>query len=212
MKLKWLCLLFSTPLLLLATYPVASARAALALPPTAAAIGGEIPINSTAVLRATFERPPADGRMSLLLRSGVYKLTRQLRVHRIDVSLRGEGEGATIDAQGFSRHFDVALGGRLHLERVHLINGGSQASGGTALVRHGGTLSTVSVCIEDSIAADTGGAVASYDTGMSLVMLNTTMVPEECMVSDLAFSPDGTRIVSACQFAPTMHMWNASGA
>ena len=51
------------------------------------------------------------------------------------MTLRSQGEGATIDAQGCSRHFDVSYGGELHLERVHLVNGGMQAKGGAVQVQ-----------------------------------------------------------------------------
>ena len=56
----------------------------------------------------------------------------QLRVHNMNATLRSEGDGATLDAQGLSRHFDVALGGRLHLERVHT----DPQHGGVAMAAH----------------------------------------------------------------------------
>ena len=71
----------------------------------------------------------------------------QLRVHVAHMTLRSVGAGATLDARNCSRHFDVAFGGTLELERVHLVNGGAQASGGAVKVRHGRTL------IEDMTAA-----------------------------------------------------------
>ena len=47
-----------------------------------------------------------------------------LLVHRKRVAFYSEGTGAILDAGGLSRHFDVAYGGALALDRVHLINGG----------------------------------------------------------------------------------------
>ena len=47
-----------------------------------------------------------------------------LLVHRKRVAFYSEGTGAILDAGGLSRHFDVAYGGALALDRVHLTNGG----------------------------------------------------------------------------------------
>ena len=70
-------------------------------------------------------------------------------VHHSDVTIIGDN-GTMIDAEGYSRHFDVALGGRLHLENLHLLGGGSEMIGGSILVRYGGSLTTNNVRMTDS--------------------------------------------------------------
>ena len=82
-----------------------------------------------------------------------------MAVHQSNVTISSDGSGAIIDAEGLSRHFDVALGGRLHLENLHLLNGGFEASGGSVLVRNGGTLTTSNVHISDSRVFSTLTAV-----------------------------------------------------
>jgi hypothetical protein len=74
-----------------------------------------------------------------------------LPVYHYDVVIIG-GNGAMIDAEGISRHFDVALGGRLHLENVHLTGGGFEMAGGSVLVRQGAVLTTNKVKITNSVA------------------------------------------------------------
>ena len=125
-------------------------------------------MNTTAALRHALAHPPPDGRIELRLPEGnVYNLScMQLAIHNIDATLRSEGAGALLDAGGYTRHFDVALGGRLHLEGVRLVNGnngGGQVSGGAALVRFGGELRAANVIIEDSEAVQQGGAIAVQD-------------------------------------------------
>ncbi|EOD27539.1 hypothetical protein EMIHUDRAFT_468827 [Emiliania huxleyi CCMP1516] len=82
----------------------------------------------------------------------------QLHVHVAHVTLLSVGAGATLDARNCSRHFDVAFGGTLELERVHLVNGGAQASGGAVKVRHGGTLIATESSIEGSSVVSLDGA------------------------------------------------------
>lgn len=55
----------------------------------------------------------------------------QIIIHYSNVTILSDGAGATIDAGGHSRHFEVAHGGSLHLENVRLINGGVPSSGGS---------------------------------------------------------------------------------
>ena len=157
-------------LLLLAFLPLARGQSAASAVIDASPLPthhrqGVLTVNTTAALRHALAHPPPDGRIELRLPEGnVYNLScMQLAIHNIDATLRSEGAGALLDAGGYTRHFDVALGGRLHLEHVHLINGGGQVSGGAALVRFGGELSAVNVVIEDGEAVKQGGAVAVQD-------------------------------------------------
>ena len=83
----------------------------------------------------------------------------QVAVHQSNVTIRSDGVGATIDAEGLSRHFDVAKGAQLHLENLRLVNGGFEMSGGSILVRNGGTLTTSNVHISNSRAFSTLTAV-----------------------------------------------------
>lgn len=83
-----------------------------------------------------------------------------LAIHHSNVRITGSN-GTTIDAEGFSRHFDVALGGRLHLENINLRGGGAYGIGGSILVRHGGTLTTNNVHISDSRAHEVHSEVST---------------------------------------------------
>eukprot|EP00966_Prymnesium_polylepis_P291533 6733395-Prymnesium_polylepis.1 len=113
-------------------------------------------------MRDAVARPPANGQVRLYLPAGS-RFTlggEHIAIHHADVTLASDGEGAEIDAEGLSRHFDVALGGKLHLEKVHLVNGGFEMSGGSVLVRNGGTLSAINALISDSeVLATSGTAV-----------------------------------------------------
>jgi hypothetical protein len=82
-------------------------------------------VATTAQLRDALERSDANGRVTLYLPEGnVYPLNgTQLHIPSIHASLKSDGAGATLDAQGMSLHFDVAPGGQLHLHRVHTRGG-----------------------------------------------------------------------------------------
>ena len=97
--------------------------------------------------------PQGNGKVRIYLAEGArYHLGGALLpVHHFDVTIIG-GDGATIDAEGLSRHFDVALGGKLHLENVHLTGGGFEMTGGSVLIRLGAALTTNNVEITDSRA------------------------------------------------------------
>ena len=71
--------------------------------------------------KGALERTDATRRVALHLPEGnVYRLNgTQLHIRNIHTSLHSEGVGATLDAQGISRHFDVAPGAQLHFHRVH---------------------------------------------------------------------------------------------
>ena len=100
------------------------------------------------------------GNILIYLQEGkVYRLGGDLLpVHHYNVAIVG-GEGTTIDAEGFSRHFDVALGGRLHLENIHLTGGGSEMTGGSVLVRLGAALTANNLTITDTSAFSVGMTV-----------------------------------------------------
>ena len=167
---------------------------------------------TTAELRTALENPPPDGVVTLHLPQGNrYNLSgAQLRIHNINATLRSQGEGATLDAQGLSRHFDVALGGRLHLERVNLLHGGFEWTGGTALVRFGGIMTTNNVYIADSAAVDKGGAVAvhNYNDGLREMLHSAT----GSGISSVTFSPDKRTIVSGDNSGTITHFDRARSA
>ena len=118
-------------------------------------------VGAASDIRNALLTPPGVGDVSLYLSEGSrYSLGgSQLVVHHKNVTLRSSGTGATIDAEGLSRHFDVALGAELHLQHVHLVNGGFEMSGGSILVRNSGTLTTRDVHISDSRAFSSATAV-----------------------------------------------------
>ena len=100
----------------------------------------------------------------------------------------------------FSRHFDVAFGGTLELERVHLINGCAQASGGAVKVRHGGTLIATESSVEDSsvVSLDSaayGGAIdASNEMAIDKVLEKLDAHSDN--IYSVVYSPDGSRIAT----------------
>ena len=100
--------------------------------------------------------PSPDGRVRIYLAEGT--LLRlggvQLLVRYYDVAIIG-GNGATIDAQGLSRHFQVSRSGTLHLENVHLTGGGFEMIGASILVRDGSVLTANNVTITDAKAIST---------------------------------------------------------
>ena len=154
-------------------------------------------VNTTAELRDAINATAYGGCALLHLPEGnVYHLgAAQLRVYVGNVTLRSEGAGATLDAGGCSRHVDVALGGKLQLERVHLVNGGAEVSGGSALVRFGGELTVSDGVIASSEALDQGGAIAVQDYDETLRKIREASIGAS-RVNSVAYSPDGSRIVS----------------
>eukprot|EP00966_Prymnesium_polylepis_P184500 4276364-Prymnesium_polylepis.1 len=111
-------------------------------------------------MRDAVTRPPANGQVHLHLPEG-WRFTlggEHIAVHHADVTLQvSDGEGAEIDAEGLSRHFDVALGGKLHLKKIHLVNGGFEMNGGNVLVRNGGALSASNAHISGGKVLATSG-------------------------------------------------------
>ena len=194
--------------LLLATVATALSTAVAVTSATTLWPSSVLTVNTTNELRAALDRP--FGRIELRLPEGrVFQLNGlQLRIHNVNASLRSEGTGAILDAQGISRHFDVALGGELHLERVHLIHGGSQVTGGTALVRFGGRLTATDLLVGDSEAVMQGGAVAAHDYNAALEEVRRAS-SGGAQVMSAALSPDGSRIVSG-DWSGNVIVWEAA--
>lgn len=112
-----------------------------------AALSGDMlvgvqPVTTTATLRAAILSPPPSGIVILFIPEGLSLPLegRPLHAVRSNVTLRSLGQGATLDAGGVSRHFEVADGGSLHLDRVHLVNGGLVTGGGCVRLGPGSTL------------------------------------------------------------------------
>ena len=120
-------------------------------------------------------------------------------VHGKTVILQSAGVGATIDAQGASRHFDVAYGGALHLDAVHLINGGRVHTGAAVLVRHGGKLSTsnsiISDCVASSSTRDPRGGAIAVDREVETAELAS--MNAHIRGGPVAWSPSGTIIATS---------------
>jgi hypothetical protein len=135
----------------------------------------------------------------------------ELAVHKSNVILRSEGAGATIDAQNRSRHFDVSRGGRLHLERVHLVNGGGESRGGSILVRSGSGLTTNNVRISSSIARSStsahGGAIAAEErNGIHELMSQPIAHPSG--VEAVVLSPDMSKLVTCSRYRNGIRQWD----
>ena len=84
---------------------------------------------------ARARNPPASGIIpAFFLPEGATFLLggEPLHVYRSSLTLAAHGSGATLDAQGISRHFEVADGGSVTLRRVRLAHGGLVRSGGCA--------------------------------------------------------------------------------
>ena len=166
-------------------------------------------VNTTAELRHALANPPPNGRVALFLPEGnVYLLGgAQLRIHHINVSMASEGTGAILDAGGHSRHVDVALGGTLLLERIHLRHGGAELVGGAALVRFGGQLTLVDGDIADCEAVERGGAVAVEDYNGELQKVRVASSGARKVLS-VAISADGRRIASG-DLTGNVTVWDA---
>lgn len=77
----------------------------------------------------------------------------------VPMTIRGEGDGVTMDAESRGRHFRIEAGGAVTLEAMTLINGDRpQTDGGSVLVV-GGSLVAVDVTFENNLAVR-GGAIA----------------------------------------------------
>ena len=116
-------------------------------------------------------------------------------------------DGAVLDAQGQTRHFLVQDEGVLELEGVRLINGRGVASGGAILARRSGTVRLREVEIENSTAISAsgidggkarGGAIAIAGEELERVLMDlATGSGHTDWVYSVAYSPDGSRIVSS---------------
>jgi hypothetical protein len=100
-------------------------------------------VHATSVdhIRYALANPPPNGEINLTLAEGVTLPLEgvPLRVLRSKLTLWSTGAGATLDANGGSRHFEIAAGGSVHLESVHLVHGGLVHRGGCVLVSSGAT-------------------------------------------------------------------------
>ena len=128
-------------------------------------------------------------------------------------------DGAVLDAQAQTRHFLVQDEGVLELEGVRLLNGRGTASGGAILVRRSGTVRLREVEIETSTAVGTsgidggkarGGAIAIAGEELERVLMDlATGSGHTGNVNSVAYSPDGSRIVSGSN-DETVMVWDAS--
>ena len=121
--------------------------------------------------------------------------------------------GATLDARGCSRHFDVAFGGTLRLEHVSLVNGAGHASGGAVKVRHGGRLVATDSRFEDSkvVSLDGeayGGAIDASNRAEIDKVLEYNAAHSD-YINGVAFSADGTRIVTVGS-DNVLRVWDAA--
>ena len=120
------------------------------------------------VIGAFANRPPT-GIVEIELAEGmIFTFPEQISVHRANLKLWSSGLGATLVNGGGGRIFDVALGGKLYLERIHLREGSGVEAGGCVQVRQGATLSMQDASMRDCAAASAtgdarGGAIASWE-------------------------------------------------
>jgi hypothetical protein len=112
----------------------------LTLPP-AETIFGHTVVHDTSALRRALSGVAPNSRVALYLPpAAVFRLGgTPLHVTNIELSLRSDADGATIDAQSLSRAFEVH-GGTLHLHTIHVANGRANTFGGGILVVMDGTL------------------------------------------------------------------------
>ena len=153
-------------------------------------------VDSTYALRAAL----ANGTSPITLLPQRYILDNQLLVHQTKVELHGEG--AVLDAQGVTRHFDVAHGGNLLLDGATLVNGGGVDAGGAVQVRSGGhaRLQNVSVahCVAHGAAGAgaRGGAVAAWEPRVGLEQLAAPNASDGMVTWSIAFAADGHYLAS----------------
>lgn len=130
-----------------------------------------------------------DGAASLICLSGVFTVPESLDV-KADVTLRGVGDGATLDADGGSRIIgSYDQGGDVVIDNLHLTNAGGSAvasyhsvtimdsvfDGNTAsqggAVQAGGVITVRNSTFSDNTASNSGGAIRGY--GDVSVMMST---------------------------------------
>ena len=146
---------------------------------------------------------------------GTHNLGTPIDVHGKCLTLRSDG--AVLDANGHSRHFVVQKLGTLELEGVVLQNGVGKVAGGAVLARLGTTVEMRNVSIDNCVAKSVssvdngearGGAIAlrSGDGSSLLELVTGTGHSED--VTSVAWSPDGTKIVSGSR-DNTLKIWVA---
>ena len=144
---------------------------------------------------------------------GTYNLGAPINVHGKRLTLRSNG--AVLDANGHSRHFVVQTLGTLELEGVVLQNGVGKVSGGAVLARLGTEVRMRDVSIENCKAEPVsngkarGGAIALGSGDISHVVELVTGTGHRDTVMSVAWSPDGTKIVSA-SIDRNLRVWDAA--
>ena len=128
----------------------------------------------------------AAGSRGWLTLSGHYALSGSpLVVRGIDLTLEGVGaEGAILDAEGVSRAIEVTAGGSLTLQRIHVVNGNSAASGAGVLVHGAGSaLLMERSSIRDSVTSGLwphGGGGLCVRKGASAVLVDSVIADCAC--------------------------------
>ncbi|KAL3898684.1 MAG: hypothetical protein SGPRY_012789 [Prymnesium sp.] len=129
-------------------------------PPVMVEADSNMKANTTDQLRAAVSAARLNASVTVELATGCVFLLegRPLSIEQGNVTIRGEGEGAHIDAQQLSRIFEVRAKARLRVERVTLSNGWTTLSGG-AIASSGGAVGLVGCAVLNS-SSYAGGAIS----------------------------------------------------
>ena len=159
-----------------------------------------------------------------------HNISTAICIHNVRVTLRAQGVGATIDGLNVTRIFDVAHGGRLVLDRIHLTNGGDVSFGAAISARGNSFVDVRHANISYSHATKTylsasphGGAIAaSQPTLVEIDRLFDWALREHCNpsvpnalcpsmvwhdVTHVAFSPDGAKVAIV---RDVLHIWDVA--
>ncbi|KAL3895095.1 MAG: hypothetical protein SGPRY_013610, partial [Prymnesium sp.] len=128
-------------------------------PPALVVPHGSFKANTTDQLRAAVSAARLDASVTIeLATGGVFLLDgKPLTVGQGNVTIRGEGEGAHIDAEKLSRIFEVPPEARLRVDRLTLSNGWTHFSGGA--IMSSGALELVGCALLNS-SGYAGGAIS----------------------------------------------------
>ena len=115
---------------------------------------------------------PPQGSASLFLPPGsmLEFQGQSIIIGAMDLQIRSEGEGATLDAQHLSQVFVLQRGARLHLHKMTLLNGFASVNGGAVLLTSNASIVLTSCNLTNSIAENLGGTMGVV-SGSSVTMV-----------------------------------------
>jgi hypothetical protein len=143
--------------------------------------GGMVEVTTLDQMRAAIAATPPLGSSTIFLAEGTEILLDRypIVVRAIDLTILSEGtEGATINAQGRSRAFQVEQGARLQLGSLIITGGRFEASmlfGGGAMLLRNSSVTMMDTWVQQSSATAAAGAI-NVEFGSKLRMANNSVI------------------------------------